>query len=74
MAAPGAKWSVRNTNVERIPDILAMAIRNAMTGRMGAVVVEVPVDVMHMDIASEDVSAPNGLRIHPRPAPLEIGT
>ena len=29
MAAPGAKWSVRITNVERIPDILAMAIRKA---------------------------------------------
>lgn len=69
MATPGAKWSVRITHVERIPDILAMAIRKATTGRMGAVVVEVPVDVMHMDAASDDVSAPNGLSVHPRPAP-----
>ncbi|MDB5577218.1 MAG: putative benzaldehyde lyase [Bradyrhizobium sp.] len=69
MAAPGAKWSVRITNVERIPDILAMAIRKATTGRMGAVLVEVPIDVMHMDVAAEDVSAPIGLTVHPRPAP-----
>ena len=69
MAAPGAKWSVRITNVERIPDILAMAIRKATTGRMGAVVVEVPIDVMHMDVAFDEVSSPNGLHVHPRPAP-----
>ena len=69
MATPGVKWAHRITNPERMPDLLAMAIRKATTGRRGAVLIEVPIDVMHMPVYEADVTPPAGLATHPRPAP-----
>lgn len=69
MATPGVKWAHRITNPERVPDLLAMAIRKATTGRRGAVLIEVPIDVMHMPVPEADVTPPAGLAAHPRPAP-----
>ena len=69
MATPGVKWAHRITNPERVPDLLAMAIRKATTGRRGAVLIEVPIDVMHMPVREAEVTLPAGLSTHPRPAP-----
>ncbi len=69
MATPGVKWAHRVTNPERIPDLLAMAIRKATTGRRGAVLIEVPIDVMHVPVDERDVMPPAGLHTQPRPAP-----
>jgi len=69
MATPGCKWAYRVTNTERMPDIIALAARKAMTGRRGAVMIDVPIDVLHMTAHSADVTAPTGARLLPRPAP-----
>jgi acetolactate synthase-1/2/3 large subunit len=69
IAKSSAKWAVSITNVERTPDLLAAAIRRATTGRRGPVVVEVPIDVLHMITPADRVTQPSGLSVHPRPAP-----
>jgi acetolactate synthase-1/2/3 large subunit len=69
MSVPATKWAHRITNTERIPDLTAMAVRKAMTGRRGAVLLELPIDVLHMSADEAHVTAPAGLAVHPRPAP-----
>jgi acetolactate synthase-1/2/3 large subunit len=75
IARPAAKWVVSITNVERIPALLAAAIRRARTGRRGPVVVELPIDILHASAPTDRVKAPTGLAVQPRPAPSveEIG-
>jgi acetolactate synthase-1/2/3 large subunit len=74
MAVPGAKWAHRITNTERIPDLTAMAIRKATTGRKGVVVLEVPIDVMHLPVPPglETPFADAANRPQPFAAPHEI--
>ncbi|RJF94323.1 thiamine pyrophosphate-binding protein [Oleomonas cavernae] len=74
MATPATKWAHRITNTERIPDLTAMAIRKATTGRPGAVVLELPIDVLHMSVEDADATPPNGLHVRPRPAPSRAET
>ncbi|MEO9228514.1 MAG: thiamine pyrophosphate-binding protein [Devosia sp.] len=69
MALSCLKWAHRITHTERIPDLLAMAIRKATTGRCGAVLVEVPIDVLHISVNVAEVTSPSGLAVRPRPAP-----
>lgn len=69
MAAPATKWAHRITHTERIPDLTAMAIRQATSGRRGAVVLEVPIDVLHLSVAESLATTPAGLHPPPRPAP-----
>ena len=69
IASPMAKWAVSVATVERIPALLAGAIRRATTGPRGPVVVEVPIDVLHAITTDDRVSAPTGLNVQPRPAP-----
>jgi acetolactate synthase-1/2/3 large subunit len=68
-ALPMTKYAHRITSTERIQDLTALAIRKAMTGRRGAVLLELPIDVLHMRAHASDVRAPHGLHVHPRPAP-----
>lgn len=69
MAAPVTKWAHRITNPERTPDLTALAIRTALTGRKGPVLLEFPIDVLHVPVHPEDATAPLGLLTRPRPAP-----
>ncbi|AKE01089.1 benzaldehyde lyase (plasmid) [Rhodococcus erythropolis] len=69
IAKPTAKWVVSVSNVERIPALLAEAVRRASTGRRGPVVVELPIDVLHMITREDRVLEPTGLLVRPRPAP-----
>lgn len=69
VAKPISKYAFRITNTERIPDLMAMAIRTAMTGRRGPVVVEVPIDVLHMSVPLSVATRPVGLSVAPKPAP-----
>lgn len=69
MATPAVKWAHRITNTERIPDLAALAIRKAMTGRRGAVLLELPIDVLHMSAPALTITKPAGVNIRPRPAP-----
>jgi len=59
-------WSVAETR--QIPDVLATAIRTALTGRAGPVFVEIPVDLLLNRI--EDRLAPIPSRYVHRPATL----
>lgn len=70
MAAPATKWAHRVTNPERIPLLVSQAIRIATTGRPGAVLLELPVDVLHRPVDARDVWSATGLEsARPRPAP-----
>ncbi|CAM4036712.1 Benzaldehyde lyase [Pseudomonas reidholzensis] len=69
MATPGAKLALRITHAERIADQLALAIREARNAPYGPVLVEVPIDVMHMLVHPDDLTAPTGLAVQCRPAP-----
>jgi acetolactate synthase-1/2/3 large subunit len=66
---PVTKWAHRITNTERIPDLTAMAIRHAMSGRRGPVVLELPIDVLHMPADPRLITNPTGLSVAPRAAP-----
>ena len=74
MSATASKWAHRITNTERIPDITAMAIRKAVSGRKGAVVLELPIDVLHMTVNASRATTPTGSANAPRPhaSPEEI--
>lgn len=68
-AAPVTKWQHRVTNVERIPELIAIAIRQAMSGKPGPVLLEIPIDVMFYPVDDEDVRWPTYQTEIPRPAP-----
>lgn len=69
MARPCAKWALSIPSTERIADLTAMAIRKAMTGTRGAVLLEVPIDVLHMSVPADRATLPAGVNVRPRPAP-----
>ena len=71
-ARPLCKWALSIPSTERIPDLLAMAVRKAMTGRKGPVVVEIPIDVLHMSVPTEVATPAAGLNVRPRPAPSPL--
>jgi acetolactate synthase-1/2/3 large subunit len=75
MAAPATKWAHRITHVERIPYLVAKAVRTAMTGRPGPVFLEVPIDVMFgpLDEARLALPAAPGLSSAPAPSPEAVG-
>lgn len=74
MATPAVKWAHRITNTERIAELTAMAVRKAMTGRRGPVLLEIPIDVLHMSVPSDIATPASGLEVHPRPAPSPAET
>ncbi|MGH9104098.1 MAG: thiamine pyrophosphate-dependent enzyme [Acidimicrobiales bacterium] len=51
--APLTKWSVRATRADRVPGIVADALRVAASGRPGPVAVELPADVLLEEIDPE---------------------
>ncbi|SFL31379.1 thiamine pyrophosphate-binding protein [Geodermatophilus ruber] len=66
---PMTKWSVEVHRVERIPELLQRAVREAVSGRPGPVVVSLPLDVLQAPAAPQLQPAPRR-RSHP-PAPAE---
>lgn len=69
MATPITKWAHRITHVQRIPELLAQAVRICRNGRPGPVLLEVPIDVMHLPVNETDVQPPCGLQVRTAPAP-----
>lgn len=69
MLTPVSKWAHRITHTERIPDIAAMAIRKALTGKPGPVVLELPIDMLHTPVAVASTTKAAGISVYPRPAP-----
>ena len=68
---PMTKWAVEIHHVARIPELLQRAVRTAVAGRPGPVVVSLPLDVLQAP-ASEDVQPARRWRGHP-PAPAPAG-
>ncbi|GAB92657.1 thiamine pyrophosphate-binding protein [Gordonia rhizosphera] len=54
-----AKWSHRVTTVARIPDLTALAVRHALTGVPGPVVLDIPIDIMFKEIDETLASKPS---------------
>lgn len=46
MAAPITKWAHRVTVVEEIPRLVSLAVRKAMSGAPGPVVLDLPIDIL----------------------------
>ena len=69
MARPGVKWAISVPSTERMADLAAMAIRKAMTLPRGSVLLEVPIDVLHMSVAPDRATPPAGVNVRPHPAP-----
>lgn len=63
------KWAQRVTHAERVPDMVAMAIRAATSGRPGPVYLEVPIDVMFTPVPLEAVHVAGSAVVVDRPAP-----
>lgn len=45
-ATPVTKWAHRVVSTERIPDLVALAVRKAVSGRPGPVFLEIPIDIL----------------------------
>jgi len=69
MALPSVKWAHRVTHTERIPELAAQAVRTCLNGRPGPVLLEVPIDVLHIPVAADLVQPPRGLNVRTAPAP-----
>ncbi|MBH0779742.1 thiamine pyrophosphate-binding protein [Nocardia bovistercoris] len=72
MALPVTKWAHRVTHVERIPDLVDKAIRIALSGRPGPVLLEVPIDIVFAPLEHE-LTYPTRTAPRAKPA-LDPGT
>lgn len=52
------KWAARVIDPMRIPEMIAAAFRNAMSGMRGPVYLDLPGDVLHMDVDESAVKWP----------------
>jgi acetolactate synthase-1/2/3 large subunit len=68
---PLCKWVVEVGSTARIPELLQRAVRTAVTGRPGPVVVSLPLDVLQARVPDGTEAGPR-LRFHP-PAPDPAG-
>ncbi|MEO3786273.1 thiamine pyrophosphate-binding protein [Actinocorallia sp. B10E7] len=66
---PVTKWAHRITAPERIPDLVGLAVRHALSGRPGPVVLELPIDVAFTPVNEAHLRPAGPLRIGARPAP-----
>lgn len=65
---PLVKWSRVVYETRRLDEYVAMAFRNAMTGRPGPVFLEIPVDVIAKRVDEKKVVRPEGYRPQFKPA------
>ncbi len=74
IARPAVKWAMSIPSTERIADLTAMAIRQARTAPMGPVLLELPIDVLHMSVPASRATPPAGVNVRPHnaPAPAEV--
>jgi acetolactate synthase-1/2/3 large subunit len=62
------KWAHRVTTAARLPDLTALALRHALTGVPGPVMLEVPIDVAFKPVEESTATIPS-LVLPARPAP-----
>lgn len=68
-AAAVTKWAHRVVTTERIPDLVALAVRKAFAGRPGPVLLEVPIDVLVTPVDDAAITLPGSAIVTDRPAP-----
>lgn len=71
MARPAAKWALSVVSTERMQDLAAMAIRKALAPPYGPVVLEVPIDVLHMAVSRSRSTAPTGVTVRCTAGPTQ---
>src|SRR5260370_1685631 len=69
MANPVTKWAHRVTVVEEIPSLLSFAIRKALAGAPGPVVLDIPIDVLFGPADESRIDYGGGARMPTPPAP-----
>ncbi len=74
MVEPVTKWSHSITHTERIPELVAQAIRIATSGRPGPVFLEIPIDVLFASVEESKVRFPAKIapETAPNPAPEAV--
>lgn len=74
-ASPACKWTTAVEGVRRIPEHLYLALNKAVSGRPGAVYVDVPGQLITEEVPEEEVrwraAAPDVSPPHPDPAAIE---
>jgi thiamine pyrophosphate-dependent acetolactate synthase large subunit-like protein len=55
LAKPITKWAERCYDGRRIPELVATAIRNALSGRPGPVYLDMPGDILYKDVPNEEI-------------------
>lgn len=69
---PMSKWAVEVHRADRIPELLQRAVRTAVTGRPGPVVVSLPLDVLQAEV-DPGLRPARRVRAHPpAPAPAAV--
>jgi acetolactate synthase-1/2/3 large subunit len=69
LMAPVTKWSHRVPHIDRIPDLVAQALRIAKTGRPGPVYLEIPIDVAFAQSDEKQIFFPKRIQPQALPAP-----
>jgi acetolactate synthase-1/2/3 large subunit len=68
-ATPVTKWAHRITTAERIPDLVGLAVRRALAGRPGPVLLELPIDVAFTPVDQARLRPAGAPTIGARPGP-----
>ncbi|MFP5072185.1 thiamine pyrophosphate-binding protein [Pseudonocardia nantongensis] len=69
---PMSKWAVEIHQVDRVPELLQRAVRTAVGGRPGPVVVSLPLDVLQAVVDDGVRPAPRRRTHPPAPAPAAV--
>jgi len=69
LAAPVTKWAHRVTAIEEIPRLVGLAIRTALVGAPGPVVLDVPIDILFARADEQLADTGGGPRLPFPPAP-----
>ncbi|GAA0943749.1 thiamine pyrophosphate-binding protein [Actinocorallia libanotica] len=67
-ATPVTKWAHRITTPERIPDLVGLAVRHAVSGRPGPVLLELPIDVAFTPVDESRLKPAGAPAVGPAPA------
>jgi thiamine pyrophosphate-dependent acetolactate synthase large subunit-like protein len=70
---PITKWAEQVTDPRRVPELVAIAARNALSGRPGPVYLDMPGDILYRQVEEDDVVYPDvsaeSFRVRPRGDP-----
>ena len=69
---PLTKWAVEVHQVQRVPELLQRAVRTAVSGRPGPVLVSLPLDVLQAAVPPATGAAPRRRSHPPAPAPAAV--